>query len=51
MLGKHDAGASPDYYDRGQLARGCAQQGELRDKDRMRLRTVGQDIDGIESKI
>jgi len=51
MLDMHDAGASLDYHGQEQLAQSCARQGGWRGKGQMRWRTVGRDIDGIESKI
>jgi hypothetical protein len=43
----HDAGASWDYRDQGQLAHSGAQQVGLQGKYRMLLRTGDQDIDGM----
>jgi len=47
MRGMRDAGASQDYFDQGRIARSCAQQVGLQDRDRRRLRTGDRGIDGM----
>jgi len=47
MRGMRDAGASRDYCDQERIARSCAQQVGLQDRDRRRLRTGDRGIDGM----